>query len=153
MTNPAGIPPGVIGAPYQGSYLRGSLVLQRSGERGDIPKVPTYGGDFVAQGVTLREGDHVVFAKLNIIYASPAGSAKASVICELRVGTEVDTYEMVDIAAPGMRLASLIVGANLTAPTEAKIVVKFSPPEATIKISNLVIASIQVDELTVLRTT
>jgi hypothetical protein len=128
------------------------LVLQKSGERGDSPPVPAYGEGFVAQAVTLREGDRVIFAKLNIINTGPAPN-KASVTCELQVGTQADKYEMLDIPGQAMRLASLIVGANLTAPTEAQISVKSFPPDAPIKFSNLVIASIKVDDLTLLKTT
>src|SRR5262245_22911064 len=127
-----------------------SLVLQRDGDRGDSPAVPAYGGEFIAQSVTLGRGDRVVFAKLNII--NP-GTIKVSVLCELRVGTEVDRYEMFEIQGPSMRFASLIVGANLaTGMTQAQIVVKRFPTSAPINIANLVIASIEVDDLTIIKT-
>ncbi len=135
---------------------RGSLVLQKSGVRGDNPPNPAYGKEFFTQSVTLREGSFVVYAKLNIINTKPTTDPKVSVTCELRVGTEVDNYEMLEIPGQSMRLASLIVGANLTAPSEAKISVRSSLPDAPmtpINIVNMVIASIQVNDLLLLRTT
>ena len=129
-----------------------SFVLQNSGNRGVTLAPVNYSGDMLALSVTIREGDHVVFAKLNVINEGPLKTDTVSIICELIVGTQVDKYEMLDIQGLSMRAASLIVGANLTAPTEAQIVVKRSPPNAPIKFTNLVIASIQVGDLTVLRT-
>jgi hypothetical protein len=152
MTIPADRLEGAIGTPYEGSFNKRSLVLQKSGSRGNLPPV-IYGGEQIAAGVTLREGDHVVFAKLNIINEGETTGPKVSVTCELRVGTQVDKYEMLEIPGKSMRLASLIVGANLTALTRAQIFVKSYPADAKLQFSNVVIASIQVHELTVLEIT
>jgi hypothetical protein len=114
-----------------------------------------YGQPFFTQSVTLRTGSFVVFAKLNIINAGDVAN-KASVTCELTVGTEGDKYEMLEIPGKSMRLASLIVGANLTAPAEARISLRCSLPDAPkppLRIVNLVIASIQVNDLMLLKTT
>ena len=107
----------------------------------------------LALSVTLREGDHVVFAKLNVINEGPLKTDTVSVTCELIVGTQVDKYEMLDIQGLSMRAASLIVGANLTALTRAQIFVKSDPADAKLQFSNVVIASIQMHELTVLEIT
>jgi hypothetical protein len=132
-----------------------SLVLQKNGDRGTSPPLVKYGKEHLIQDFQLHGGNWVVFAKLNIIHTRPAAN-KVSVTCELHVGTQVDIYEMLDIPGQAMRLASLIVGANLTAQTEARIVYRVpavghagkEPPPVTINIINLTIAAIQVADLT-----
>jgi hypothetical protein len=132
---------------------RGSFVLQQNGVRGTVPLPPDYGAERPVQTFTLHEGHWVVFAKLNII--NPSTTAKVSVTFELHAGTRVDTYEMLDIMPQSMRLASLMVGANLTADTEARLVYRLPKPEppptsSPIITVNLTIASIKLAELLIM---
>jgi hypothetical protein len=163
MTNPLGINSGVSveRAPEQGDRradsilakaYRGSLVIQKDGDR-ELAGAPVvdYGDEvLIIQPFTLREGNWVVFAKLNIINTAATTAAKISVKCGLQVGTQIDNYEMLDIVGQSMRLASLIVGANLTAQADVRLVYKLSKPKPSadpMTIVNLTIASILLADL------
>jgi len=140
--------------PYRGPFVR-----QKTEDRTNSPLPPlSYDGkvETLVQSFKLGEGNWIVFAKLNIINPAPKPTPAApepnqvSVRFELRVGTWVDVYEMLDISPASMRLASLIVGANLIAEAEGKLVYKaILPPTfpTALEIVNVSIASIKMDEL------
>jgi hypothetical protein len=146
---------------------RGPFILRKSGVLGTSAQPLIYGpGEHLVQSFNLREGHWVVFAKLEIINRAPnplptippgpsPPTNTVSVTCELHVGKQVDIYEVLEIAPLSMRLASLIVGANLTAEAEGKLVYKLHQPgplPAMIAIVNVTIAATELPELRLSRT-
>jgi hypothetical protein len=144
---------------YDTPPYRGSFVLQRNGSRDPAapPAHLTYDiSENPLQTFTLHEGHWVVLAKLNILNISAMSAAKVSVCIELHAGTNVDTYEMLDIMPQSMRLASLIVGASVTGETQGRLIYRLLQPEPappalpTIVTENVTIASIKLTELMIM---
>jgi hypothetical protein len=130
---------------------RVSVVYQRGGTRPASPPFPSLPSDSAPEhlaGQTLvSDGDCIVFAKFNINNSAAVGTTAVNVVCELRVGTESDRYEMLGIPGKSVRSGSLIVGAHLAELTEAKVVFRCDTSDASINLTNLVIASVLVDGL------
>jgi hypothetical protein len=142
--------PGEVVSPYQ------PVSVVATGERIRPPQGSIR--DFIVAQASIKDGDYVVAARLsfeNLDQQIP----EVRVYCKLEVGEHRDLHVQVIHEPPGGDesafprsvpvAVSLLVGANVSGLTMARVLIDLQPDGAEIEVSKVVLAAMRVDQLVI----